>query len=251
MTTRKIKSGTIDVKALLAEDEEFLRALAPRALPGCCAIRAVPLMPWRSSSRSMTGSPRDSIRPTSKRLKRCSMPSNSGCRGVPYRHHLAFRGRSCEERISTISTVRCRRREARLGAISCPSLPRASGGALGWPRWPESKAPCFGSCGSPSASPGFCAVRGVPPTRGEFSSRFTTASPKVSRQPTCKQLNACYCNWYNPEVRRAPAPTSEGISGPGCIFAQLGQDERSPTASWFTEGFWTPLSTAEGAARAA
>ena len=32
MTTRKIKSGTIDVKALLAEDEEFLRALVRTAL---------------------------------------------------------------------------------------------------------------------------------------------------------------------------------------------------------------------------
>src|SRR3984893_7172761 len=39
----------------------------PRASPGCCAIRAVPLMPWPSSSRSTTGSPRASIRPTSKR----------------------------------------------------------------------------------------------------------------------------------------------------------------------------------------
>ena len=28
MTNRKVKSGTIDVKALLAEDGEFLRALA-------------------------------------------------------------------------------------------------------------------------------------------------------------------------------------------------------------------------------
>ena len=32
MTTRKIKSGKIDVKALLAEDEEFLRALVRTAL---------------------------------------------------------------------------------------------------------------------------------------------------------------------------------------------------------------------------
>src|SRR5262249_39346171 len=32
MTNRKVKSGTIDVKALLAEDGEFLRALARAAL---------------------------------------------------------------------------------------------------------------------------------------------------------------------------------------------------------------------------
>ena len=32
MTIRKVKSGTIDVKALLAEDVEFLRALARAAL---------------------------------------------------------------------------------------------------------------------------------------------------------------------------------------------------------------------------
>src|SRR6202035_2484986 len=32
MTTRKVKSGTIDVKALLAGDEEFLRALVRTAL---------------------------------------------------------------------------------------------------------------------------------------------------------------------------------------------------------------------------
>src|SRR5215470_895509 len=32
MTIRKVKSGTIDVKALLAEDGEFLRALARAAL---------------------------------------------------------------------------------------------------------------------------------------------------------------------------------------------------------------------------
>jgi len=34
MTNRKVESGTIDVKALLAEDREFLRALA-RAWPAC------------------------------------------------------------------------------------------------------------------------------------------------------------------------------------------------------------------------
>ena len=34
MSIRKVKSGTIDVKALLAEDREFLRALA-RAWPAC------------------------------------------------------------------------------------------------------------------------------------------------------------------------------------------------------------------------
>jgi hypothetical protein len=32
MTNRKVKSGTIDVKALLAEDGEFLRALARAGL---------------------------------------------------------------------------------------------------------------------------------------------------------------------------------------------------------------------------
>ena len=32
MTDRKVKSGTIDVKALLAGDEEFLRALVRTAL---------------------------------------------------------------------------------------------------------------------------------------------------------------------------------------------------------------------------
>jgi len=32
MTNRKLKSGTIDVKASLAEDGEFLRALARAAL---------------------------------------------------------------------------------------------------------------------------------------------------------------------------------------------------------------------------
>ena len=32
MTDKKIKSGTIDVKALLAGDEEFLRALVRTAL---------------------------------------------------------------------------------------------------------------------------------------------------------------------------------------------------------------------------
>ena len=32
MTKRQVKSGTIDVKALLAEDEEFLRALVRTAL---------------------------------------------------------------------------------------------------------------------------------------------------------------------------------------------------------------------------
>jgi len=32
MTNKKVKSGTIDVKALLAGDEEFLRALVRTAL---------------------------------------------------------------------------------------------------------------------------------------------------------------------------------------------------------------------------
>jgi len=51
-------------------------------------------------------------------------------------------------------------------------------------RWRASRAPCFGSYGSLSALPGFCTVRGVPPTRREFSSRFTTASPRGSRPLT-------------------------------------------------------------------
>jgi hypothetical protein len=32
MTKRQVKSGTIDIKAVLAEDEEFLRALVRMAL---------------------------------------------------------------------------------------------------------------------------------------------------------------------------------------------------------------------------
>jgi predicted ATPase len=38
----------------------------PRALPGCCAIRVVPPTPWRSFSRSTTGSLMASTRPISK-----------------------------------------------------------------------------------------------------------------------------------------------------------------------------------------
>ena len=54
----------------------------PRALPACCAIRAVPPMPWHSSSRSSTGSPKGSTRPTSWRQTLSSILSNSGRRGV-------------------------------------------------------------------------------------------------------------------------------------------------------------------------
>jgi len=45
---------------------------------GTLAIRAVPLMPWPSSSRPTTGSPRASKRPTSKPQKRFSTLSKSG-----------------------------------------------------------------------------------------------------------------------------------------------------------------------------
>jgi hypothetical protein len=43
----------------------------PRALPDCCAIGAVPLMPWRSSSRSTIGSPRASAPQICERQKAC------------------------------------------------------------------------------------------------------------------------------------------------------------------------------------
>jgi hypothetical protein len=42
MTKRQVTSGTIDVKALLAEDEEFLRALVWMSISPCAAGRRRP-----------------------------------------------------------------------------------------------------------------------------------------------------------------------------------------------------------------
>ena len=52
MTERKGKSGTIDVKALLAGDEEFLRALVRTALQEVLEVEmAEALGPRRASGR--------------------------------------------------------------------------------------------------------------------------------------------------------------------------------------------------------
>jgi hypothetical protein len=52
MTARKGKSGTIDVKALLAGDEEFLRALVRTALQEVLEVEmAEALGPRRASGR--------------------------------------------------------------------------------------------------------------------------------------------------------------------------------------------------------
>ena len=52
MTERKGKSGTIDVKALLAGDEEFLRALVRTALAGSFAAEPAVLERVGSPERS-------------------------------------------------------------------------------------------------------------------------------------------------------------------------------------------------------
>src|SRR5262249_52759819 len=44
----------------------------PRALPGCCAIRAVPPKVLHSCNKSTTASPKDSTRPISNQQKRFS-----------------------------------------------------------------------------------------------------------------------------------------------------------------------------------
>jgi hypothetical protein len=44
---------------------------APRAWPDCCAIRAIPPMPWHSFSRCTTGSPRASTLQICERQKAC------------------------------------------------------------------------------------------------------------------------------------------------------------------------------------
>ena len=52
MTERKIKSGTIDVKALLAGDEEFLRGLVRTALQEVLEVEMTEALgPRRASGR--------------------------------------------------------------------------------------------------------------------------------------------------------------------------------------------------------
>jgi len=51
MTDRKGKSGTIDVEALLAGDEEFLRALVRTALQEVLEVEMTQALPRRASGQ--------------------------------------------------------------------------------------------------------------------------------------------------------------------------------------------------------
>ena len=55
MTDRKGKSGTIDVKALLAGDEEFLRALVRTALEEVLEVQMTEALGAEKSGRTRAG----------------------------------------------------------------------------------------------------------------------------------------------------------------------------------------------------
>jgi hypothetical protein len=85
MTKKQGKSGTIDVKAILAEDDEFMRALVRTALQEVLeAEMTMRLLPRQSQLRSATdpGLPRT---PRSKTHR----PLHPG-RGEPFRRPVAM-----------------------------------------------------------------------------------------------------------------------------------------------------------------
>jgi transposase-like protein len=62
MTKRQAKSGTIDVKALLAEDEEFLRALVRTALQEVLEAEMSEALGAKKGERADSGGSRPRIR---------------------------------------------------------------------------------------------------------------------------------------------------------------------------------------------